>query len=276
MADKGKQPAVPGEWVTIAKKAKTQGTSTQPKPNPVYVVFSGRNPGFYDNWNQCFMQVNKFPGACHQKFNSMPEAITAWENWMKQLGPPNMIYQFSKLQTKESLLDMETYDFYNPGIPCVLYTHLNEAWKANLLDKRKDFRKHLSTLAYKIAEQTATLDKFKSLSLKILKGLNYENEDFSLEKIDTFLEFSELLEHDFPKKKFNTIRRICLFEKEKILLPRPLFQIEIIPKIEDHEQKIKSLLLKYFEHGLNYSDNMPKLHFVTEEGYPPWDIEPIE
>lgn len=39
-----------------------------------YAVKIGRNPGIYCTWDECFEQVNKFPGAKYKAFASYPEA----------------------------------------------------------------------------------------------------------------------------------------------------------------------------------------------------------
>lgn len=40
-----------------------------------YAVARGRNPGVYDNWNDCKEQVDRFPNARHKRFNSLEEAL---------------------------------------------------------------------------------------------------------------------------------------------------------------------------------------------------------
>ena len=64
--DKDKQPTQ-GDWVTIAKK-------TNPRQERVYVVFSGKQPGIYTDWNEANQQVCGFPGASHKSYDSMTKA----------------------------------------------------------------------------------------------------------------------------------------------------------------------------------------------------------
>ena len=47
-----------------------------------YVVWQGRTPGIYDNWQACSEQVQGAPGACFKSFRTEAEAQRAW-----QLGP---------------------------------------------------------------------------------------------------------------------------------------------------------------------------------------------
>ncbi len=43
-----------------------------------YVVFVGREPGVYRDWDRCKAQVDGFSGAQHRSFSSMAEAERAW------------------------------------------------------------------------------------------------------------------------------------------------------------------------------------------------------
>lgn len=43
-----------------------------------YVVWKGRNPGVYDNWDDCREQVVDFPGAIFKSFATSAEATTAF------------------------------------------------------------------------------------------------------------------------------------------------------------------------------------------------------
>lgn len=43
-----------------------------------YVVFEGREPGIYRDWERCRAQVDGFPGAEHRSFASAEEAERAW------------------------------------------------------------------------------------------------------------------------------------------------------------------------------------------------------
>ena len=44
-----------------------------------YVVYIGRVPGVYNNWPDCKEQVNGYVASSHQGFNSMADAVDAWE-----------------------------------------------------------------------------------------------------------------------------------------------------------------------------------------------------
>lgn len=43
-----------------------------------YVVWNGREPGIYDNWNECAVQVNDFPSPNYQGVNTLAEALSLW------------------------------------------------------------------------------------------------------------------------------------------------------------------------------------------------------
>ena len=43
-----------------------------------YVVWEGRDPGVYDNWEDCLAQVDGFPGAKYKSFKSQQEAVEAF------------------------------------------------------------------------------------------------------------------------------------------------------------------------------------------------------
>ncbi|SFP58044.1 viroplasmin family protein [Salibacterium halotolerans] len=45
-----------------------------------YVVWKGRNPGIYDNWQECEKQVKGFAGASFKSFRSKAEAEQAFQN----------------------------------------------------------------------------------------------------------------------------------------------------------------------------------------------------
>ncbi len=44
-----------------------------------YVVWKGLNPGIYDNWAECKMQVEGQEGAKYKSFETRDEAVTAFE-----------------------------------------------------------------------------------------------------------------------------------------------------------------------------------------------------
>lgn len=48
--------------------------------NNYYVVWKGRNPGVYDNWDACKMEVENFPGALYKGF---PDKASAEEAFTK-------------------------------------------------------------------------------------------------------------------------------------------------------------------------------------------------
>lgn len=43
-----------------------------------YVVWEGREPGIYEDWDDCLAQVDGFPGAKYKSFKSQEEAVKAF------------------------------------------------------------------------------------------------------------------------------------------------------------------------------------------------------
>ncbi len=43
-----------------------------------YVVWAGHETGIYDNWDDCKLQVENFPGARYKSFDSQTEAVEAY------------------------------------------------------------------------------------------------------------------------------------------------------------------------------------------------------
>ena len=56
--------------------------------NSVYVVFKGRKTGMCYSWPECQAQVDGFPGASYQKFNSKDDAYKAISTY---IHPQNSI-----------------------------------------------------------------------------------------------------------------------------------------------------------------------------------------
>ncbi|KAK1616284.1 hypothetical protein QYE76_021801 [Lolium multiflorum] len=43
-----------------------------------YVVFEGRVPGVYEEWEECKKQVHKFSGNCYKGYPTRHEAVAKW------------------------------------------------------------------------------------------------------------------------------------------------------------------------------------------------------
>ena len=43
-----------------------------------YVVWAGENPGIYDSWEECKLQVLGYPGAIYKAYSSQEEAVAAY------------------------------------------------------------------------------------------------------------------------------------------------------------------------------------------------------
>lgn len=73
-----------------------------------YVVWKGLNPGVYDNWEECKMQVEGQEGAKYKSFETREEAVAALENGYGDCIKPRSASKtsFSKLadQEKKSII----------------------------------------------------------------------------------------------------------------------------------------------------------------------------
>ncbi|MDD4514711.1 ribonuclease H family protein, partial [Massilibacteroides sp.] len=73
-----------------------------------YVVWKGLNPGVYDNWEECKMQVEGQEGAKYKSFETREEAVAALENGYGDYIKPRSASKtsFSKLadQEKKSII----------------------------------------------------------------------------------------------------------------------------------------------------------------------------
>jgi len=48
------------------------------KKKKYYVVWVGQNPGIYDNWNDCQLQIKGYPGARYRSFSTRQQAEEAY------------------------------------------------------------------------------------------------------------------------------------------------------------------------------------------------------
>lgn len=48
------------------------------KKKKYYVVWVGDEPGVYDSWTECQLQINGYPGARYKSFNTREEAVEAY------------------------------------------------------------------------------------------------------------------------------------------------------------------------------------------------------
>jgi viroplasmin and RNaseH domain-containing protein len=49
-----------------------------------YVVYRGRVPGVYVNWDDCLKQVNMFKGNSYKGYKTMAEAKARWRNHLRE------------------------------------------------------------------------------------------------------------------------------------------------------------------------------------------------
>jgi len=53
------------------------------KKSKFYVVWKGRNPGIYDNWDDCKTQVSGYDGAQYRSYENRTEALKAFQEGYK-------------------------------------------------------------------------------------------------------------------------------------------------------------------------------------------------
>jgi viroplasmin and RNaseH domain-containing protein len=47
-----------------------------------YVVYKGKVPGVYDDWEECRRQVHHFSGNSYEGYNTLAEAKTRYANYL--------------------------------------------------------------------------------------------------------------------------------------------------------------------------------------------------
>ncbi|KAK1654020.1 hypothetical protein QYE76_071825 [Lolium multiflorum] len=53
-----------------------------------YLVFEGRVPGFYEEWEDCKKHVHNFSGNCYKGYTTRQEAVAKW--WKQQSNKSKM------------------------------------------------------------------------------------------------------------------------------------------------------------------------------------------
>lgn len=55
-----------------------------------YVVFEGRVPGIYEEWEDCKKQVHKFSDNCYKRYATREEAEAKWRNYRSRKNKNKM------------------------------------------------------------------------------------------------------------------------------------------------------------------------------------------
>lgn len=55
---------------------------------PAYIVYVGRQPGVYTNWDDVHQQINDFPLAWYRPFQSLKKARNTYRIWKRQQKVP--------------------------------------------------------------------------------------------------------------------------------------------------------------------------------------------
>ena len=69
-----------------------------------YVVYKGRVPGVYDEWDDCLKQVNKFKGNSYKGYKSREKAEARWMNHLREERKKNRIAVIAVLLTVIAVL----------------------------------------------------------------------------------------------------------------------------------------------------------------------------
>ena len=69
-----------------------------------YVVYKGRVPGVYDEWDDCLKQVNKFKGNSYKGYTSREKAEARWMNHQREERKKNRIAVIAVLLTVIAVL----------------------------------------------------------------------------------------------------------------------------------------------------------------------------
>ena len=90
------------------------------KKKKFYVVWVGVNPGIYDNWNECNLQIKGFPGAKYKSFKSKEEAEVAFashfsDSIIKGANKPKTIKEDFRDEVIWDSLSVDAACSGNPG-----------------------------------------------------------------------------------------------------------------------------------------------------------------
>lgn len=91
------------------------------KKKKFYTVWEGREPGVYDNWNECKKQVDGFEGAKYKSFESLKEAneafLLSWKNFIGNISPKIEIDYKALPPNERPILDSIAVDAACSGNP---------------------------------------------------------------------------------------------------------------------------------------------------------------
>jgi len=84
--------------------------------NKYYVVWKGNQPGIYNSWDECQMQIKGFKGAVYKAFENLTEAQTAFQNQpiFKKATKENKVKEHSQIIWESISVDAACSG--NPGL----------------------------------------------------------------------------------------------------------------------------------------------------------------
>lgn len=113
------------------------------KKQKYYVVWEGNNPGVYDNWTDCKLQIQGYPGAKYKSFSSKEEAVEAFRgSFGDHIAPGNpgkakAKPAFSGEARKDIVWDSISVDAACSGNPGVMeYQGVDTRNKAQIFHKK--------------------------------------------------------------------------------------------------------------------------------------------
>lgn len=81
------------------------------KKKRFYVVWEGRNPGVYDDWDDALEQIEHFPGARYKGFDSPVAATEAFRAGMKESGELGALLLGARAERKKNTPDQDWRKF---------------------------------------------------------------------------------------------------------------------------------------------------------------------
>jgi len=90
------------------------------KKKKYYVVWEGNQPGIYDNWTQCQLQIKGFPNAKYKSFKTQAEAEAAFGGYYedaidRKISKPTVVSEESREKIVWKSISVDAACSGNPG-----------------------------------------------------------------------------------------------------------------------------------------------------------------
>lgn len=87
------------------------------KKKKFYTVWNGVQPGVYDNWNECKLQIDSYPDAVYKSFESLDDAKAAFNDSPWNYIKTNVKCNANLSQNKDYIFDSLAVDAACSGNP---------------------------------------------------------------------------------------------------------------------------------------------------------------